>query len=84
MRDVTGITRFTQMRRRAVTVLATENEVRGHDDAFTSPDISPHVITSAVNNIHEFMVRRTLVAVLNCTELDVTMQRLCWNKSSRG
>jgi len=49
-------------------VPATESEVEGHGDAFASPDISPRIIALAVNNIHEFMVRHMLVAVLNCTE----------------
>jgi len=61
MHDVTGITQFTQMRSQSVAVPATANEVRGHDDVIASPDISSHVIVSAVNNIYEFIGRRVLV-----------------------
>jgi len=43
------------------------NEVGCHGNAFASPDISPRIIALAVNNIHKFMVRRMLVAFLNCT-----------------
>jgi len=56
------------MHSHVVAVLATANEVGGRGDAITSPDISLHIIAPAVNNIHEFIVHRMLVAVLNSTE----------------